>query len=417
MQLEQALERSGAPRPRLVTPTFLLITLSTFAYFIAIGCLIPVLPLFVEGPLGGSSVSVGLAVGAFSLSAVLLRPFIGHVGDTRGRRILIIGGGALVAISIAGYAIADTLLPLILLRLVTGLGEAAFYVGAASAINDLAPDERRGEALSFFSLALYGGLALGPVLGEWVLDGTHFHTTWFVAAGAGLVAALLGLTIRDTRPADTVSEPAAERHLIHPRGLMPGTILATSVWGLSGFNTFVPLYALELGMRGSRLVFVVFSATVLSIRSLGARIPDVLGPRKTASAALCSSAFGMALIAIWAATPGLLIGAAFFGIGQALAFPALMTLAVGGAPTNERGAVVGTFTAFFDLAFGVGALSLGAVAAVFGYRGAFVGGALVAAFGFVLLRTYAHRNRKAVARAEREAAESLNSSDAVVESA
>jgi MFS family permease len=400
-----------------VTPTFLLITLSTFAYFIAIGCLIPTLPVFVEGSLGGSSVSVGLAVGAFSLSAVLLRPFIGHVGDTRGRRILIIGGASLVALSIAGYALADALLPLILLRLVTGLGEAAFYVGAASAINDLAPDERRGEALSFFSLALYGGLALGPVLGEWVLDGTHFHATWYVAAGASFVAALLGLRVRDTRPAESSSEPPAERRLVHPRGLVPGTILATSVWGLSGFNTFVPLYALELGLRGSRLVFVVFSATVLSIRSIGARIPDVLGPRKTASAALCSSAFGLALIGLWAATPGLLIGAAFFGLGQALAFPALMTLAVGGAPANERGAVVGTFTAFFDLSFGLGALSLGAVAAVFGYRGAFIGGALVAAFGLGLLRTYARRNRRAIARAEAEAAGSIHSSDAVVESA
>lgn len=415
MQLEQALERPDRSRPRLVTPTFLLITLSTFAYFIAIGCLIPTLPLFVEGPLGGSSVSVGLAVGAFSLSAVLLRPFIGHVGDTKGRRILIIGGGVLVAISIAGYALASALLPLILLRLVTGLGEAAFYVGAASAINDLAPDERRGEALSFFSLALYGGLALGPVLGEWVLAGDHFHTTWYVAAGAGLVAGLLGVAVRDTRPTDLEdTDTPTERRLVHPRALMPGTILATSVWGLSGFNTFIPLYAIERGMSGSRIVFVIFSATVLSIRSFGARLPDVVGPRKAASAALVSSTFGLALIGLWPATAGLLVGAAFFGIGQALAFPALMTLAVGGAPARERGAVVGTFTAFFDLAFGLGALSLGGVAAVFGYRGSFVAGALVAAFGFGLLRMYARRNRRAIARAEAEA--SLPG-DPIVESA
>jgi predicted MFS family arabinose efflux permease len=49
------------------------------------------------------------------------------------------------------------------------------------------------------------------------------------------------------------------------------------------------------------------------------------------------------------------------------------------------GAVVGTFTAFFDLAYGLGAVSLGAVAAAVGYRGAFLTGAFVAGAGLVLL--------------------------------
>lgn len=399
MQLEQAIDRTNARRPRLVTPTFFLITLSTFAYFVAIGSLIPTLSLFIEGPLGGSSISVGLVVGAFSLSAVLLRPFVGHLGDARGRRILIIGGAGVVGLSIAGYALASTLPSLLLLRLVTGAGEAAFYVGAASAINDLAPDERRGEALSFFSLALYGGLAVGPVLGEWVLQGSHFHTTWFVAAGAAGVAAALGLRVPDTRP-EAIAHPSPRpRKLVHPQGLVPGTILATSIWGLSGFNTFVPLYALSIGMPGSRVAFVIFSGTVLSIRSFGARLPDILGPRKAANAALIASTVGLTTIGLSGTVSGLLIGAAFFGAGQALAFPALMTLALSGAPTSERGAVIGTFTAFFDLAFGLGALSLGAVVALFGYRGAFLGGALVAAFGIVLLRLYAYRNRRAEALA------------------
>jgi MFS family permease len=407
LQLEQAIDVSGARRPRLVTPVFLLITLSTFAYFVAIGSLIPTLPLFIEGPLSGSSISVGLVVGAFSLSAVVLRPFVGRLGDARGRRILIVGGAGVVALSIAAYSLATALPLLLLLRLVTGAGEAAFYVGAASAINDLAPDERRGEALSFFSLALYGGLALGPVLGEWVLHGSHFHTTWIVAAAAAGVAAAMGLRVPDTRPEPDPDAPPASHKLVHPKGLVPGTILATSVWGLSGFNTFVPLYALSIGMPGSRIAFVIFSGIVLAIRSFGARLPDVLGPRKAANAALIASTLGLATIGLSGNVPGLLIGAAFFGAGQALAFPALMTLALSGAPTSERGAVIGTFTAFFDLAFGLGALSLGAVVALFGYRGSFIGGALVAGFGIVLLRVYEYRSRRSAASAragDREAA-------------
>ena len=77
-----------------------------------------------------------------------------------------------------------------------------------------------------------------------------------------------------------------------------------------------------------------------------------------------------------------------------------MTLAISGTKPSERGAVVGTFTAFFDLAFGLGALSLGGVAALLGYRGLFITAAFVSAFGIVLLSFYARR-----ARVRREIAE------------
>ena len=75
-----------------------------------------------------------------------------------------------------------------------------------------------------------------------------------------------------------------------------------------------------------------------------------------------------------------------------------MTIAIAGAPASERGAVVGTFTAFFDLAFGLGAVSLGAVAAFFGYTGAFAGGAFVAGLGLALMLVRARRLRRAPPR-------------------
>ena len=396
---DERLDQS-APKPRLVTPTFLLITLSTFAYFVSIGMLLPTLPRFVEDELGGSSVSVGLAIGAFALSAVAFRPFIGRVGDRRGRRLLMIGGAGVVGLSIALYPLATSLVPLLLLRLLTGAGEAAFYVGAASAINDLAPDERRGEALSYFSLALYSGLAVGPVLGELLLDGSHFTTVYLVSAVFAAIAVIIGLRVPDTRPKELAGDAPEGGKIIHKAGLLPGTILATSIWGLSGFTTFIPLYALDIGMSGSKLVFATYSAVVLAIRSLGARLPDILGPRRAATSALSCTTVGLLIVGLWNEPVGLFVGAIVFGIGQALAFPALMTLAISGTKPSERGAVVGTFTAFFDLAFGLGALSLGAVAAVLGYRGLFVTAAGVSAAGIVLLSFYARR-----ARVRREIAE------------
>jgi predicted MFS family arabinose efflux permease len=168
-------------------------------------------------------------------------------------------------------------------------------------------------------------------------------------------------------------------------------VLATSVIGLAGFNSFVPLYALDLGMEGARVVFIAYAVVVLLFRSAGARIPDRFGPSRTARAALASSSVGLAIMALWGEIPGLYLGAVVFAMGQALAFPALMTVAVRRAPPAERAAVIATFTAFFDASFGAGAVMLGAVASGFDYRGAFMVAAGVAGAGVLMLTLRARR--------------------------
>ncbi|HEX9122501.1 MAG TPA: MFS transporter, partial [Actinomycetota bacterium] len=54
-------------------------------------------------------------------------------------------------------------------------------------------------------------------------------------------------------------------------------------------------------------------------------------------------------------------------------------------PANERGAVMGTTSAFLDLGFGLGPATLGFVAAAVGRGGTFLVGAAVAAAGLLLV--------------------------------
>ncbi|HJV04102.1 MAG TPA: MFS transporter, partial [Actinomycetota bacterium] len=280
-----------ATRRRLITPPFVLVAVATLAYFTADGLLLPAVPLYVEGPLGGGDVAVGITVGAFSLTALLLRPWAGRLGDRRGRRLLMVVGGATVGLSVAGYALAASVPVLTALRLVSGVGEAFFFTGAAAAVADMAPEERRGEAVSFFSLALYVGIGIGPLLGEAAIESLGFTATWLFGGALGLTAAALALTVPETRPEAT---EAPSSRLIHPSALLPGTVLLASVMGMSGYFAFLPLHALEVGLGGSRFVFMLYSGIVVVIRSVGARIPDVLGPERTSRISLLSSAVGLA---------------------------------------------------------------------------------------------------------------------------
>jgi predicted MFS family arabinose efflux permease len=129
----------------------------------------------------------------------------------------------------------------------------------------------------------------------------------------------------------------------------------------------------------------MFSGIVVLIRSVGARIPDRLGPARATRIALTLSAAGLAVMGLWRTPAGLLAGTAIFGVGVALFTPALFALAVAGVRANERGAVMGTTSAFLDVGFGLGPATLGFVAASAGRGGTFLAAAAVAVAGLVLV--------------------------------
>lgn len=364
---------------RMITPSFAMVTVSTFAYFMTLGALLPTLPTFIEDELGGGSVAVGFGAGSFAIAAAALRPFAGRLGDLRGRRLLVVGGSALVGTSVLAYTVVDGLASLLALRLLTGAGEAAMWVGAATAIQDMAPESRRGEAASYFSVALYAGLAFGPLLGEWLARSASYDTLFLVAGGCALAASVLGLWTPST-----VAHELQPFRLFHPRAIAPGGILLLGLMPFVGFSTYIALYGPTVGVDRVGPLLLAYGVLVLVVRVLGARLPDRLGWQRASTGALVVlGAAGVVLAAsgaafgLWGATVGL-------AIGMSLLFPALLSAAVAGVPPNERGQAVGTFSVAFDLANGLGPVVLGGVVAITSYRTAF-GVSGIAAFAGLLL--------------------------------
>ena len=395
---------------RLLTPRFLTVVACGLAYFLSLGMLLPVVPLYVAGPLGGSDLVVGVVVGGFAAGAVLVRPFAGRIGDRRGRKVLIIAGGLIVGVTTLAYQPVAAAPALFAVRLIGGVGEAAFFVGAGTMATDLAPVARRGEAISYWSIAVYGGLAFGPWLGEWVLDGDHFDRVWIVSAALGLVSAAIGAATRETvqrepvprRAEPSPGTPVVRNPLLHRASLAPGLVLFLGIVGLAGFVAFVPLYVEELSMEDSRGVFLLYGCTVLAVRIFGARLPDRLGPMWAGSAALLAASSGLLLVAALHSAAGLYLGTFVFSLGMSLLYPAMLMLALTDVPERERGSAVGTISSFFDLSQGLGAAILGAAVALSGYRGAFVAAAVMGLLGLFLLR--GGIDRRAAAPVDHDAA-------------
>ena len=384
-------EAETAPPPapeRLLSPAFVVIVASASAYFVSLAMHLPVLPRYVSDDLDGNGFQVGLAVGAFAVSAALVRPAVGRLGDRVGRRPLAVVGALVAGLSIVAYGLVSSIVFLVALRLVTGLGEAAYFVGAATAAQDLSPPHRRGEAASYFSIAIYSGLAVGPFLGETLYRSGGAGLVWMVSAAMALVAsaAALGIPGHLGRRVGELVEGGTRRFL-HPAAVMPGSVLLLGLMGFTGFTAFLALYLEGQGIDDAGPFFLLYGITVLVVRIFGARLPDRLGPVRAATLALTGIALGTAIVAVGSAAPVFYAATFVLSLGMALLYPSLFILAVERAPDHERSHAVATFSLFFDLSQGLGAPVLGVFVMLAGTdRAAFVVGALIALTGIVLAR-------------------------------
>jgi MFS family permease len=375
--------RSGAS---LVTGPFVILAAAALAFYIAGGIILPITPRFVQERLAGDTLAVGVVFASFAIASLALRPIVGWSSDRFGRRPLLIGGAVLTVAGMVLHLLAVNLGVLVLARSLLGAGEGFFLVAALAAASDLAPPDRRGEALSFLSLSLYLGIAIGPLIGEAVLGDGDFALVWLVTAGIAGIAVVLSFLTPETAPLAVANAERRPRGpLIHPAGLFPGLIILTGMWGMAGFFAFLPSYATSVGMTGVSLPLLVYALVVVILRLVGARVPDRFGQVRVASVALALAAVGLAAIGLAPSIPGLLVGTAIFAAGIAFIMPAILSLAVSMAPPEERGSVVGTAAVFLDVAFGVAPIVLGVIAASAGAGPTFLVSAAVATLGCAAL--------------------------------
>jgi MFS family permease len=368
---------------RLLTGAFLRVWLATLGAFATFGMVVLALPLYVKDQLDYGSVGVGLAVGAASITSVIFSIVSGRLGDRHGRRPLLIAGGLVMLGCYLALALEPSLVGVVGIRLVAGAAEATFVVALYTSVMDMAPEERRGEAVSLVTLASYLGLTFGPVAADLIRGSDRYPLVWLVTAALAFAATALVATLRETRPE---TEEPLSRSWLPPRGaLRPGLLVLLGLLGFGGFVAFGAIYARDLGIERPGLIFALFGGVISLVRFFGRRLPDALGATRTLELSFVCLAAGLALIGAWQTTTGLIVGTVVFGVGQAMTYPSAVLLAVQSTSAAERSAVVGSVGAAVDVALGVGALTLGGVARFWGYGGAFLVASAVALSGLAAL--------------------------------
>jgi len=342
---------------------------------LAVGAVLPVLPRYVHGPLGAGNVAVGVVIGCYAATGLLLRPYAGRFADRRGRKPAVLIGSLLVAASGFLYLPSLGVPGLIGARLLLGAGEGTVFTAGSAWIVDIAPPGRRGRVIGLYGLSVWAALSIGPLLGELLLHASGYTLVWLFAAASPLAGALIALRLPDPfRPL-----AHAEQHpLVAREALRPGIALALAALGYATVAAFVVLHLEGRGFGHGATVFGVFATMIVLTRLIGGDLPDRVGPTRVAAAAALGEAAGLALIALAPSLTVALLGALAMGAAFSLLYPSLSLIVVERIPETRRGAALGTFTALFDAGVGVGAPLAGLAAALTGYEGAFLFAASIA---------------------------------------
>ncbi|CAA9352496.1 MAG: hypothetical protein AVDCRST_MAG16-2454 [uncultured Frankineae bacterium] len=360
-------------------------------FFLGVGATLPALPGAVRATGAGGS-ALGLVLGVFPFAALAGRLIAGRATD-RGGRVLTIRAGLLLTVVAGGLlALPATVAGLVVARVLHGLADALVYTAASAWVLDRTPESRRPHALSVLGAGIWGGYALGPLVGVAV----DVRAVGLVVVASGLIGLLLTARLPD-RPA--LGEPLHGLRALLPRGVaLPGTALGLGNLGYAAMVGFLVVHLDDRGARGA-LALTAFSVAVLFGRLVVVPLAAKVGILRTLPYGLVAMAAGLLVIAGTGSTVVAAGAAVVVGLGYCLPFPALATLVAGRVEPAHRGAAIGALTAFYDVYVGVGSVIGGLVADRSGTPAVFVlaaSGVLAAAAVNVALARQDRRSRAVV---------------------
>jgi MFS family permease len=370
-----------------------------FVAFMVIGLAMPVLPLHVHDGLGLSTFVVGLVSGSQFTAALLSRFWAGHFADTRGGKLGVITGlliasvaGGLYLISLRFLQSPNTSVAILIVgRGILGAAESIIITGALGWCLALGGRKNTGKVIAWVGMAMYAAFAVGAPAGTALYSANGFVAIALVTALVPLATLLLVWRVRGVPP--STHRPAGVGK-VAKAVWFPGLGLAFSSAGFGAITTFAALLYASSGWRPLWLAFTALSAAFIVGRLALGHLPDKIGGARVALGSVVVE--GIGLIVIWLAPSAVVAvcGAALTGLGYALVYPALGLEALRRAPPESRALVMGVFTAFLDLALGLGSPALGWVAGVFGLRSVFLVSAitvlLASTVALKLARTNAH---------------------------
>ena len=367
----------------LLTPNFVKLTLSNLLMAIAFYFITPVMSLFMVDVFNSESNEVGVVMFAFSVAAIISRPFTGFLLDSFDRYRVYISSFVFFLIAFLGYPMVSLFAFLLVLRFYHGLAWGAVSTASNTIAVDLISEKRRGEGIGVFGLSMVIAMAIGPAVAIMLSNRLGYNALFYTATAFCVMGFLLVLFIK--MPAkNNVKKKFELKALINKQTIyVAQNVLLTQI-PYGGIVTFAALYGREIGVANSGVFFILLSIGILSSRVVSGRIFDRVGPRNVVISGILLVVVGLLIIGAYATVLGFHISAMVLGIGFGIVSPTFQAMANAKVSPEKRGAVNSTYLTFFDSGVGIGMLLFGVLFDLVGYSNTFYISAIVQMLALVL---------------------------------
>lgn len=374
-------------------------------FWISITTLLPTLPTYIKY-LGGTRGQVGLVMGSFAIGLLFSRTWLGHLADTKSRKLVLCIGIIVAGLAPLGYLLIKDVFPLISVRAIHGVSIAAFTTAYSALVVDLSPLKQRGELIGYMSLVQPIGMSMGPALGSLLQEKIGYTPLFIFSAFFGFLGLFLVPTIQEKLHLDLhqISENKQKarsfNEMILSHSLLIPALILLSIGLLFGtLITFLPLFLEEsnLGLNAG-LFYTVSAIASFSARMFSGQASDRYGRGLFISSGILCYFFAMIFLNQATGSTQLLFAAILQGIGSGILIPMLIALISDRSSFIERGRVFSVCLGGFDLGMAFAGPVVGTLGSHLSYPTIFIISSSLALMAFFLFITQSNQTLKSSLR-------------------
>lgn len=363
---------------------FSLLTLSNFFFFCNFSSFF-LLPLFIK-ELGGNEAQIGYIMGSFGITSLLTVPFVSFLIDKFGRRKFLLFGYLLMFISSLSFLfIGELSCKIYILRLFQGVAFAFSFTAAGTSVSDFVPKEIRAYGLGIFGAFTIASYAIGPSLGELIIDKFDYKTFFIYASLFSLISFLLSYFASDGKfkfSKDNFLKGFF--NIVFSKRYSPILLINLIIAG--GLGSMLNFFAAFLDSEDINVsaFFLTYSVTVILVRVFGGRLSDIFDRKKVALPSMLLMAVSLVSIFFVKDLISAVLVSFLFSLGYGMLYPAMSAMVIDLAFDDERGKAMGIFNMSFSFGINMLAFGLGIIARDYGFRAMYVFTGIFVLMGFVL---------------------------------
>ncbi|MCH5429079.1 MFS transporter [Lactococcus lactis] len=373
-------------KEKLWTTTFVVNMLLNFIFY-----LVFYLPTVVIGTMAmeryhASASIAGILSGIFIVGGFIARLWAGNNMKRLGAKKILYIGTLIYFLLTFAYFFVHSVVLLLILRLVHGLGFGIAATASGTLAGAIVPSSRRGEGIGYYALSVTLSSAVGPFLSMFLYRTSGFYSLIWLSALL-LFIALVGIFFihveKTTDSSNSVDNKVHKKFAwsnYFEKEALPISLIAFLIGiSYSSILSFMDAYARNIHLsEAASFFFLVYAITVLLSRPITGRVFDGFGDNFVMYPTYLFFALGLLLIGFAHSGWMLLLAAIFIGLGYGSFSPFGQAIAIRNSEAHRLGITTSTFFGFMDMGVGFGPFILGMFMPLLGYRNLYFASAILA---------------------------------------